>query len=273
MVEAHAIVKRYGPKTVLDQVSVAVQPGQLTSFIGPNGAGKSTLLSIMTRLVPADSGEVRLDGRPLSRYDSRELARRISVLRQFNHVPMRLTVRELVSFGRFPYSQGRLTKADEAAVERALAAMELEDIQHKLLDQLSGGQRQRAFIAMVIAQETDYVFLDEPLNNVDMKHAVQVMKLLRRLVEEEGRSVVVVMHDVNLAAYYSDRVVALKEGCVAFDGPARDVMEPATLKDVFDIEVAVGEVHSCRVCVYFAEAAQLLANGRAAQDVVVPGLR
>ncbi|OUN00346.1 MAG: iron ABC transporter ATP-binding protein [Firmicutes bacterium ZCTH02-B6] len=273
MVEAHAIVKRYGPRTVLNQVSVTVEPGQLTSFIGPNGAGKSTLLSIMTRLVPADAGEVRLDGRPLARYDSRELARRISVLRQFNHVPLRLTVRELVSFGRFPYSHGRLTKADEEAVDRALAAMELGDIQHKLLDQLSGGQRQRAFIAMVVAQETDYVFLDEPLNNVDMKHAVQVMKLLRRLVEEEGRSVVVVMHDVNLAAYYSDRVVALKEGCVAFDGPAQDMMEPAILKNVFGIDVAVGEIHSCRVCVYFAEAEQLAANGHVAQGAIAPRLK
>jgi len=273
MVEAHAIVKRYGAKTVLDRVSVAVEPGRLTSFIGPNGAGKSTLLSVMTRLVPADAGEVRLDGRPLSRYDSRDLARRISVLRQFNHVPLRLTVRELVSFGRFPHSQGRLTRADEAAVDRAIASMQLEDIQYKLLDQLSGGQRQRAFIAMVVAQETEYIFLDEPLNNIDMKHAVQVMKLLRRLVEEEGRSVVVVMHDINLAAHYSDRVVALKEGSVAFDGPAREVLEPATVKDIFDIEVAVGEIHSCRVCVYFAEAAQLTANGRTARDVVVPQLR
>ncbi|MFS8542952.1 MAG: ATP-binding cassette domain-containing protein, partial [Limnochordales bacterium] len=269
MVKADRIVKRYGTKTVLDGVSVAVEPGRLTSFIGPNGAGKSTLLSIMTRLVPADGGQVWLDGRELGRWDSRELARRISVLRQFNHVPLRLTVRELVAFGRFPHSQGRLTKADEAAVNRALAAMELWDIQHKLLDQLSGGQRQRAFIAMVVAQETDYVFLDEPLNNVDMRHAVQVMKLLRRLVDEEGRAVVVVMHDINLAVHYSDHVVALKEGGVVYDGPARDVMEPATLKDVFDIDVAVGEIQSCRVCVYFADGLGARANGRARGSVDV----
>ncbi|MBO8142615.1 MAG: ATP-binding cassette domain-containing protein [Firmicutes bacterium] len=251
MVEVQQVVKCYGPKTVLRDVSLAVKPGTMTSFIGPNGAGKSTLLSIMSRLIPADSGHVLLDGRTLASYDSRELARRISVLRQANHIQLRLTVRELVSFGRFPYSQGRLGPEDWEAVDRALAGMGLLDIQNKYLDELSGGQRQRAFIAMVVAQETDYIFLDEPLNNIDMRHSVQIMKLLRGLVEESGRAVVVVMHDVNLAAHYSDRIVALKEGGVAYDGPARDIMEPETLKDVFDLDVTVGEIQSCRVCVYF----------------------
>lgn len=271
MVEVRQVTKRYGAKTVLDNVSLTIEKGALTSLIGPNGAGKSTLLSIIGRLIPADGGEIYIDGKPLPAYGSNELARKLSFLRQSNHVNLRLTVRELVSFGRFPYSQGRLTAADWEVVDRAIESMELGELQHKYLDQLSGGQRQRAFIAMVVAQETDYVFLDEPLNNVDMRHAVQVMKLLRRLVDEEGRAVVVVMHDINLAVHYSDHVVALKEGGVVYDGPARDVMEPATLKDVFDIDVAVGEIQSCRVCVYFADGLGARANGRArdAVDVVV----
>lgn len=132
---------------------------------------------------------------------------------------VRLTIRELVSFGRFPYSQGNLTQEDWDKVDEALSFMELHEIENQFLDELSGGQRQRAFIAMVIAQDTEYILLDEPLNNLDMKHSVQIMKVLRRLVDELGKTVILVIHDINFASFYSDYVVALKNGEIIRQGP------------------------------------------------------
>lgn len=251
MVEVQHIYKSYGAKPVLTDVTLSMQKGRLTSLIGPNGAGKSTLLSIVSRLIPADRGEVRIDGRSLKEYSSNDLAKKLSFLKQSNHTNLRLTVRELVSFGRFPYSQGRLTTADWEIVDRAIESMELAEMQHKYLDQLSGGQRQRAFIAMVVAQDTDYILLDEPLNNLDMKHSVQIMKILRRLVQESGKGIVVVMHDINFASNYSDHIVAFKEGCILYDGPTDDVIEPSVLRDVFGMEIQIGCVCDQRVCVYF----------------------
>ena len=251
MVEVRQVTKRYGAKTVLDNVSLTIEKGALTSLIGPNGAGKSTLLSIIGRLIPADGGEIYIDGKPLPAYGSNELARKLSFLRQSNHVNLRLTVRELVSFGRFPYSQGRLTAADWEVVDRAIESMELGELQHKYLDQLSGGQRQRAFIAMVIAQDTDYILLDEPLNNLDMKHSVQIMQVLRRLVSELGKTIVLVVHDINCASCYSDDIVAMKDGRIVQAGPAREIIDPCILKEVYDLDIKIQEFQRQRICVYF----------------------
>lgn len=129
--------------------------------------------------------------------------------------------------------------------------MNLEDMQHNYLDELSGGQRQRAFIAMVIAQDTDYILLDEPLNNLDMKHSVQIMKILRKLVDELGKTVVIVLHDINFASVYSDRIVALKNGRVVKDGPTNDIINSDALKEIYDMDIPVQEQNGCRICVYF----------------------
>ncbi len=198
-------------KPVIQDVSVEVTPGKITSFIGPNGAGKSTLLSMVSRLLNADTGEVLLDKSDVRRWKSDDFAKRVSILKQSNYMNVRLTIRELVSFGRFPYAKGNLKPEDELKVDEALQYMNLDDLQHNYLDELSGGQRQRAFIAMVIAQDTDYILLDEPLNNLDMKHSVQIMKILRKLVDELGKTVVIVLHDINFASVYSDHIVALKK--------------------------------------------------------------
>ena len=200
-----------------------IEKGKITSFIGPNGAGKSTVLSMISRLITKDSGEVLIDGKDMSSFKSNELAKKIAILKQSNSINIRLTIRELVAFGRFPYSQGKLTKEDWRFVDEAIEYMELTEMQHKYLDQLSGGQQQRAYIAMVIAQDTEYILLDEPLNNLDMKHSVQIMKVLRRLTEELGKTVVIVIHDINFASCYSDNIVALKDGKVVhswYDRPS-----------------------------------------------------
>ncbi|AGT31728.1 iron ABC transporter ATP-binding protein [Geobacillus genomosp. 3] len=251
MVEVKQLSKRYGGKTVVDQVSLSIPPRKLTSLIGPNGAGKSTLLSMMSRLIPKDSGEVRIEGKEISQYRTEELAKKISILKQTNHISARLTVKELVSFGRFPYSRGRLTRQDKDYVREAIRYMELDDLQDRYIDELSGGQRQRAYIAMVLAQDTDYIFLDEPLNNLDMKHSVQMMKVLRNLVDQLGKTVVTVMHDINFASCYSDYIVALKNGRVMCEGTVSDIMNRQVLRGVYDLDVRIQTVENKRICVYF----------------------
>ncbi|WP_018930879.1 ABC transporter ATP-binding protein [Gracilibacillus lacisalsi] len=251
MVEVQDITKKYGNTAVVDQVSVSIPKGKITSFIGPNGAGKSTLLSIVSRLITKDAGEVRIDDQEISSVKSNTLAKKIAILRQSNQLNVRLTVKELVSFGRFPYSQGRLTKEDRQYVQDAIDYMELNDMQNKYLDQLSGGQKQRAFIAMVIAQDTDYILLDEPLNNLDMKHSVQIMKVLRRLVDELGKTVVIVIHDVNFASVYSDYIVALKHGKIVHQGPKNDMIDKKVLRDVYDMDIQIQDIDQCKICLYF----------------------
>jgi len=252
MIEVKHVTKTYGGKAVIEDVSLRIAKGCITSFIGPNGAGKSTLLSVISRLLKQDSGEVFIENEEIARQKSNDLAKKISILKQSNHINVRLTVRELVSFGRFPYSQGRLSKEDWRHVDEAIHYMDLEDMQHKYLDQLSGGQNQRAFIAMVIAQNTEYILLDEPLNNLDMKHSVQIMKVLRRLVDERGKTIVLVIHDINFASCYSDHIVALKGGRVVREGPTGLIIDSDVLRDIYDMDIPVQQIGGNKICVYFA---------------------
>ncbi|MGM0923154.1 MAG: ABC transporter ATP-binding protein [Bacillota bacterium] len=251
MVEVSKVSKRYGNKNVVEDVSIRVEKGKITSFIGPNGAGKSTLLSMVSRLIKKDTGQVFIDGTDIGEWKSNDLAKKISILKQSNHLNIRLTIRDLVSFGRFPYSQGNLTKEDMKHVDEAIQYMELQDMQDKYLDQLSGGQQQRAFIAMVIAQNTEYVLLDEPLNNLDMKHSVQIMKVLRRLVDELGKTVVIVIHDINFASCYSDFIVALKDGKIVKEGPVEEIITSPVLKEIYEMDIDIQTINGNRICVYF----------------------
>lgn len=251
MIEIKGLTKQFGKKPVVEDVTVTIEPGTITSFIGPNGAGKSTLLSMVSRLLEADTGEVLLDKNNVKKWKSSEFAKRVSILKQANFINVRLTVRELISFGRYPYSKGRLTAEDEIFVDQALDYMNLTSMQDKFLDELSGGQKQRAFIAMVIAQDTDYILLDEPLNNLDMKHSVQIMKILRKLVDELGKTVVIVLHDINFASVYSDRIVALKDGKLVKNGPTHEIINRDALRDIYDMDIPIQEQNGCRICVYF----------------------
>jgi iron complex transport system ATP-binding protein len=251
MVEVKNVSKRYGNKNVVDQVSVTVPKGTITSFIGPNGAGKSTLLSMISRLTDSDEGEILIDGQAVSLTKSEELARKISILKQTNDVNIRLTVKELVSFGRFPYSKGRLNSEDRKMVEQSMAYMELEDMKDNHIDLLSGGQRQRAFIAMILAQDTEYILLDEPLNNLDMKHSVQIMKTLRGLVDDLGKTILVVLHDINFASCYSDYIVGMKDGRLLKQGTADEMIDSQVLKDLYDMDIPIQQIGDHKICVYF----------------------
>ena len=251
MIKVSDVTKRYGQYVAVDRASVDIRKERITSLIGPNGAGKSTLMSIISRLAPKDEGEVLIDGVEIGEWKSDRLARKIAILKQANHLSLRLTVRDLVGFGRFPYSKGRLTPEDTEHIERAIRYMNLKELESKYLDQLSGGERQRAFLAMVIAQDTDYVLLDEPLNNLDMKHSVQIMKVLRGLVDEFGKTVVLVLHDINFASCYSDDVIAMRNGRIVRHGPASEIIAPSSLREVYEMNIRIEEIDRRKVCVYF----------------------
>lgn len=251
MIQVREISKFFGEKAVVENVSVNIHRGKITSFIGPNGAGKSTLLSMVSRLLDADTGEVLVDQQNVKKMKSGDFSKQVSILKQSNFMNARLTIRELVSFGRYPHSKGRLNAVDIDFIDQALDYMGLIDIQHSYLEELSGGQRQRAFIAMTIAQDTDYILLDEPLNNLDMKHSVQIMKILRRLVDDLGKTVIIVLHDINFASVYSDRIVALKEGRVVKDGPTDEIINSESLREIYDMDIPIKQLSNCRICVYF----------------------
>lgn len=251
MVQVMNVTKKYDETPVVDDVSVTIKQGQITSFIGPNGAGKSTLLAMISRLIAKDEGEVKIGDKDITKTKSRELAKKLAILKQSNEMNARLTVRELISFGRFPYSQGRLSAEDWEYVDQAIDYMELETMQHSFIHQLSGGQRQRAFIAMVIAQDTDYILLDEPLNNLDMKHSVQIMKVLRRLVKDMGKTVLLVIHDINFASCYSDDIVALKNGHIVAQGTTEEMMASEVLTDIYEMDMPICRINDQKICVYF----------------------
>jgi iron complex transport system ATP-binding protein len=252
MIETRNVSKTYGATVVVDDVTLALPRGGVTSIIGPNGAGKSTLLGIVSRLLPMTAGTVTVDGLDVSRTPSDVLARRLAILRQDNHIAARLTVRDLVSFGRYPHSKGRLTAADRGPIEQALSYLGLAELEHRFLDELSGGQRQRAFVAMVLAQDTDFILLDEPLNNLDMKHAVSMMQLLRRAAQETGKTIVLVLHDINFASVYSDHIVCMKDGRVAHQGAPTDVITPEIMRAVYEIDVNVHVIGGQLISVYYS---------------------
>lgn len=244
--------KSYGQTVVVDDVSLTIPRGGVTAIIGANGAGKSSLLSIVGRLLQADGGTVTVDGLDVATTRSADLAKRLAVLRQENHMTVRLTVRELVAFGRFPHSGGRLKAADHAAVEEAIEFFELTDLAERHLDQLSGGQRQRAYVAMVLCQDTDYVLLDEPLANLDMRHSTLMMRRLRELASTFGKTVVLVIHDINYAACHADHIIAMKRGAVVAQGDVREMISPDVLRTVFDMDIEVHEVGGKPIAVYFS---------------------
>ncbi len=245
------LTKRYDGKPVVDGVSFELPKGKVTSLIGPNGAGKSTVMGMISRLVARDSGLVDFEGTDIAKWKSRELSRRLAILTQSNNIQMKLTVEELVCFGRFPYSGSRLTPEDRAIVDRAISYMELEDFRERFIDELSGGQRQRAYIAMVIAQDTEFVLLDEPTNNLDIYHATNMMKTVRRLCDELGKTVILVLHEINYAAFYSDYICAFVDGKIAKFGTVKEVMTKETLSDIYKVDFEIMEISGKPLSIYY----------------------
>ena len=245
------LIKKYDGRAVVDTVSFKVPKGKVISMIGPNGAGKSTVMGMISRLVAKDSGVICFEEKDLSVWKSKELAKRLAILTQHNNVQMKLTVKELVSFGRFPYSGSRLTQEDYDMIDKAISYMELEEFEDRFIDELSGGQRQRAYIAMVIAQDTEYVLLDEPTNNLDIYHATNMMKIVRKLCDELGKTVILVLHEINYAAFYSDYICAFKDGKVAKFGTVEEVVTKETLSEIYNVDFEIMEVSGKPLTIYY----------------------
>lgn len=245
MIALDGVRRDYSSEVAIGPVDLEIPAGGITALIGPNGAGKSTLLTMIGRLSGMDAGAIEIAGLDVASTKSKDLAKVVSILRQENHFVTRLTVRQLVGFGRFPHSKGRLNRGDEEIISRAIDFLDLGALEGRYLDELSGGQRQRAYVAMVLAQDTEFVLLDEPLNNLDMSHARALMQRLSELVRLSGKSVVVVVHEVNYAAAWADHIVALKEGRVAASGHPQDVLTEAGLSALYDTPINVA-VHDGR---------------------------
>ncbi len=245
------LTKTYDGKTVVDSVSFEIPKGKVLSLIGPNGAGKSTVMGMISRLIARDEGMVDFHGKDIGKWKSRELSKKLAILTQSNQIQMKLTVQELVAFGRFPYSGNRITKEDQEIIDQAIAYMELEDMRDRFIDELSGGQRQRAMIAMVIAQDTDYVLLDEPTNNLDIYHAVNMMKIVRRLCDELGKTVVLVLHEINYAAFYSDYICAFVDGRIAKFGTVEEVMTKENLSEIYQVDFEIQMVKGRPLAIYY----------------------
>lgn len=239
MIHVEGVSKSYGTTRVVDGVDLRIAPGGVTALIGPNGAGKSTLLSMIARLLPADAGQIRVGDLDVATCDTTALARRLAVLTQDNPLQLRLTVRDLVSFGRFPHHGGRPTARDREICARAITWMDLDGLLDRPLDEMSGGQRQRAFVAMVLAQDTDYVLLDEPLAALDIPHARAMLERLRAAADEWGKTIVVVIHDLNFAAAWADHIVAMRDGRVVAQGTPGQIVATDVLREVFGVEIDV----------------------------------
>lgn len=234
---AHAVGVSYGSRRVLDEVDLAVPDGRVTAIVGPNGCGKSTLLKALSRVVSPDAGAARLDGRAIHELPTREVARAVGLLPQSTAVPEQLLVGDLVARGRYPHRGpfGRWTADDAGAVDDALAATSTADLRDRPVDELSGGQRQRVWIAMVLAQRTPLLLLDEPTTYLDLAHRVEVLRLLRRLNRERGVTVVMVLHDLHEAARHADHLVAMADGGVVTQGPPGATITPELVHRVFGI--------------------------------------
>ncbi|MCP4818185.1 MAG: ATP-binding cassette domain-containing protein [Shimia sp.] len=227
---------------ILTDVSVSLPKGGITALIGPNGAGKSTLLSHIARFLPAQTGKISVDELEVGTCDNATLARRLAILPQQVHFATRLTAREMVAFGRYPHSKGRLRDVDQVKIDEALSAFGLSDLQDRYLDTLSGGQRHKAHVAMTYAQDTDYLLLDEPLNNLDIAAARSLMALLRDLADTAGKTIVIVLHDINFAAQYADHLVVMKDGTIAREGRPSDLVDNRLLRDIFGTDATVAKV-------------------------------
>jgi iron complex transport system ATP-binding protein len=238
---AESVTVGYGEEPVVRDLSLAVPDGKVTTIIGPNGCGKSTLLRTMARLLKPTSGSVVLDGETVHDLPTKEVARRMALLPQSPIAPEGLAGRDLVGRGRHPHQRwfSQWSPDDERVVEAALEMTDTADLRDRALEQLSGGQRQRAWIAMTLAQDTDLLLLDEPTTYLDLAHQVEVLDLVTRLNRERERTVVMVLHDLNLAARYSDLIVVMRDGVIVAQGAPHEVFTPELLRETFGLSADV----------------------------------
>lgn len=243
MLEAREISVNYGERVAVANISLSAEPGEMTAIIGPNGAGKSTLMRALNGALALSSGEIKLDGKPLRSFARRAIGRRIAVVAQEAELRFPVTVMEFVLGGRYAWSGvgawGWETERDVFVTEEVLRETELEDFSARLMSELSGGERQRAVLARALSTEAGVLLLDEPTANLDLAHQATVLQLVRARCDQKGAAAIVVTHDINLAAEFSDRVLLLQKGRALAAGTPREVLTPELMKEVFEIQVLV----------------------------------
>ncbi len=231
----------YEDTLIVKELNMQIPKGKITSIIGANGCGKSTILKSVGRILKPKKGVVHLSGQDISKLSTKEIAKKMAILPQNPTAPSGLTVSELVAYGRFPHQKGfgNLTEEDKRIVKWALAATKLSEFEGREVDTLSGGQRQRVWIAMALAQQTDLILLDEPTTYLDLAHQLEVLKLLYELNRNQKCTIVMVLHDLNLAARFSDYIIAIKKGDIIKYGPPEEVMTPEVLRKTFNINADI----------------------------------
>lgn len=244
---AEKLTLQYGSKVITDNMDFAAEKADIIAIIGPNGSGKSTLLKALGRLLKPSKGLVYLNGKDIQRQNSSEVARQMAIVPQSASAPGDMTVYDLVCYGRMPYQRlfAPKNENDDAAIERALAATNIEDMKYRRLDTLSGGERQRAWLAMAIAQEPDILLLDEPTTFLDIHHQLEMMKLVRRLHDELGITVIMVLHDLNHAARFSNRIIAMKKGAIMVDGFVEEVFKEEIISSLYGVETQIMKIKQC----------------------------
>ncbi len=243
LIKATGLTAGYHELIIVDNLDIALLAGKLTSIIGGNGCGKSTILKSLARLHPMKSGVVYLDGKDIKELSGVEIAKKMSILPQAPTAPAGLTVEDLVAYGRYPHQKGfgKLTGEDKGKICWALDITGMSEFKYRDIDALSGGQRQRVWIAMALAQDTDLILLDEPTTYLDLVHQLEVLQLLKKLNKEEGKTIALVIHDLNMAARFSDHMIAIKDGKIATEGTPKEIMTTDVLRDVFNMDAVIVE--------------------------------
>lgn len=231
----------YGNLDIVKDLNLEIPKGKITTIIGANGCGKSTILKTLARIIKPKSGSIYINDKELNSQDSKELAKAMAVLPQSPQAPNGLTVEELISYGRFPHQKGfgKLKDEDKDIINWALEKTRISEFRDRPIEALSGGQRQRAWIAMALAQETDILLLDEPTTYLDLAHQLEVLKLLEELNKKEGRTIVMVIHELNNAARFADHMIGVKKGKIVCQGTAHEVMTKENLKEIFNIDAEI----------------------------------
>ena len=248
MIEVVNVSKAYDDKEVLKDISFKLDKGSFNMIVGGNGSGKSTLINIIGSLLNGYRGDVFVDGININDYNREAKSKKISILKQANHINLDISVSELVSFGRYPYSKGRLNSEDHKIVENCLHKTKTYEFKDRSINKLSGGQRQRAFLAMILAQDTDVILLDEPLSSLDLKHSVDFVNILKDICRENNKTILMIVHDLNVAAMAADKIIALKDGKLEAIGSADEVIECELLYDVFGVDFSVSTIDNRQVC-------------------------
>ena len=257
MLEAHSLSLGYGQTKVIEDLQLTIPKGQITVFVGANGCGKSTLLRSLARLIKPQTGEIFLNGMGLKKQTTKEVAKNLAILPQTPLAPEGLTVLQLVKQGRYPHQSWlkQWSKEDEAVVNRVLELTDMKEFEEQTVDSLSGGQRQRAWIAMTLAQKTDVILLDEPTTYLDLAHQIEILDLLFELNEKENRTIVMVLHDLNLACRYAHHIVAICDKNIYSQGKPEEVISPQMVKDVFSMRCEIGQdpLYGTPVCIPYGK--------------------